>query len=347
MNKSHKLGVAVWLAGMMVFAPTAGAAKFTMKISHSAAPGDPRDQGAKKVAEILNNSDTCDIKVQVYPSDQLGGSETIWEQVQLGGIEVMIAPAANLVPYEPLMGILDLPYFWPADPEKLLKVYQGDAMQELLKFPEAHGFVVPGVWHTGYKNWTSNKELRKPEDFKGLIVRVMPSKILHKQNEQLGMQNVSMNFGDTYSALQSGTIGGQDNPIPLIYNMKFHEVQDYITMTNHGILDQVFAISKVFWDKLPETCHDEIRAAVAQGGEVTYETNEKLIVEDKEKITATGTTIVELSPDEISAIRDVLQPAVKNYYVELVGSQGQELIDKFEKEFETLGAEPVATEPSS
>src|SRR5690554_4051524 len=124
MSKSRKMSLAVFIAGALVFAPAAGAAQFTMKISHSAAPGDPRDQGAKKVAEILNNSETCDIRVQVFPSDQLGGSETIWEQVQLGGVEVMLAPAANLVPYEPIMGILDLPYFWPAEPEQLLKIYQ-------------------------------------------------------------------------------------------------------------------------------------------------------------------------------------------------------------------------------
>lgn len=331
------LGLATCLAGAVAFAPAAHAAEFTMKISHSAAPGDPRDQGAQKVAELLNNSKTCDIKVQVFPSDQLGGSETIWEQVQLGGVEVMIAPAANLVPYEPLMGILDLPYFWPASPEQLLEVYQSEAMDDLLKLPEAHGFIVPGVWHTGYKNWTSNKALHTPEDFKGLIVRVMPSKILHKQNELLGMQNVSMNFGDTYSALQSGTIGGQDNPIPLIYNMKFHEVQKYITMTNHGILDQVFAISKIFWDKLPEACHTEIRDAISEGGKVTYAANEKLITEDLEKIKASGTTIVELGPEEIAAIKNVLEPAVRDYYVELVGPKGQELVDGFEAEFKKMG----------
>src|SRR5690606_1965237 len=141
------------------------------------------------------------------------------------------------------------------------------------------------------------------EDFKGMIVRVMPSKVLHKQNETLGMQNVSMNFGDTYSALQSGTIDGQDNPIPLIYNMKFYEVQDYITMTRHGILDQVFAVSKKFWDKLTEACHSEINAAVAEGGRVTYEADKKLTEETAAKIKASGTKIVELTPEEIEAIK--------------------------------------------
>lgn len=331
-----KVGIATALTSAFAIAPLAHSAEFTMKITHSAAPGDPRDQGANKVADILNSSKTCDIKVQVYPSDQLGGSETIWEQVQIGGIEVMLAPAANLVPYEPLMGILDLPYFWPSDPEKLLEVYQSDAMDNLLKLPEAHGFVVPGVWHTGYKNWTANKPLRTPDDFKGLIVRVMPSKILHKQNETLGMQNVAMNFGDTYSSLQSGTIGGQDNPIPLIYNMKFHEVQKYVTMTNHGILDQVFAISKVFWDRLPDNCHAEIREAVHEGSKVAYVANEELIVEDLEKIRESGTTIVDLTDEEISAIKDVLEPAVKDYYVELVGQQGAELVEEFEGVFKRL-----------
>lgn len=337
MSKFIETGLATCLVGMLALAPSANAAEFTMRISHSATPGDPRDQGAQVVADTLNKSETCDINVQVFPSDQLGGSESIWEQVQLGGVEVMIAPAANLVPYEPLIGLLDLPYFWPSDSHELMKIYQSDAMAELLKEPEKHGFIVPGVWHTGYKNWTSNKELRTPADFDGLIVRVMPSKVLHKQNELLGMQNVSMNFGDTYSALQSGTIGGQDNPIPTIYNMKFYEVQKYITMTKHGILDQVFAISKVFWDKLPETCHSEIREAVAEGGQVTFEANERLIQEDLVKIKEAGTNIVDLTPEEVSAIKDVLEPAVKDYYVDMVGPKGQELVDKFKAEFEKMG----------
>jgi len=339
MKNNHRISLAGFAIAALCAASCASAAGFTMKIAHSAAPGDPRDLGAHKVADILNEKNSCDLKVQVYPSDQLGGSNSMLEQVQIGGVEVMIAPAANLVVYQPLMGILDLPYFWPADPHVLNKVYGGEAMSNLLKTTEKAGFVSVGVWHTGYKDWTSNVPLLDVKDYKGKIVRVMPSKVLYKQNELLGMQNVSMDFGDTYSALQTGTIHAQDNPIPLIYNMKFYEVQKYVNLTDHGILDQVFIISKRWWDKVPADCQSEIRDAVAKGGEVTFEANERLIQEDLKKIRDSGTQVLKPSPEQLSALRNVLEPAVKNYYVELAGGEAQNLVDQFEAEFKRLGVE--------
>lgn len=307
----------------------------TMKISHSAAPGDPRDLGAHKVADILNAKNSCDLKVQVYPSDQLGGSNSIFQQVQLGGVEVMIAPAANLVAYQPLMGIMDLPYFWPRDPEVLNKVYQSKTMADLLEKTTSAGFIAAGVWHTGYKDWTSNKPLLNPSDFKGVVARVMPSKVLYKQNELLGIQNVSMDFGDTYTALQTGTIGAQDNPIPLIYNMKFYEVQKYINLTEHGILDQVFVISKKFWDKLPEACHTEIRSAVNEGGKITYAANEALIKTDLKKMVDKGTIVNTPTPEQIATLEKVLEPATKEYFIQLAGPEAAKLVAEFEKTFQS------------
>lgn len=271
----------LFLAASVAWLPSASAAGFTMKLAHSAAPGESRDVGAHKMADLLNGHNSCGLKVQVYPSSQLGGSNDMIQLLQLGSVEATLLPASFLVGFQPLLGLLDLPYYLPDDPQKLLKVHHSQAMKDLLATTTSKGIVSLGIWHTGYKEWTGPRPMVKPEDFKGLTARVMPSQVLVEQNRLLGLQNVSMNFGETYSALQNGTIQAQDNPITLIYAMKFYEVQKYMTTKVHeqfGKLDILVNNAGIFprvalmemresdWDSvldinLKGTCFTTIAAA--------------------------------------------------------------------------------------
>lgn len=318
------------LAASLACMGTASAAQYTLKIAHSAAPGESRDVGAHKVADILNASKTCDIKVQVYPSSQLGGSNDMIQLLQLGSVESTLLPASFLVGFQPLLGILDLPYYLPGDPQKLLQVHQSDAMGQLLDTTTDKGVVSLNVWHTGYKEWTGPHPMVKPEDYKGVVARVMPSQILVEQNRLLGIQNVSMNFGETYSALQNGAIQAQDNPITLIDAMKFYEVQKYLTMTDHGTLDQIFMFSKAWWDKLPENCQDEIRAAADEGAKASFEQTYIDIDKALKTIEASGTTVVQMTDEEKAVLADVTRPT-RDFYVKMTGDEGKKLMDAFDK----------------
>jgi len=329
--KTQMTGLKILVAALSIaWLPSASAAGFTMKIAHSAAPGESRDVGAHKVADLLNGKNSCDLKVQVYPSSQLGGSNDMIQLLQLGSVEATLLPASFLVGFQPLLGLMDLPYYLPSDPQKLLQVHHSDAMKDLLETTTSKGIVSLGIWHTGYKEWTGPHPMAAPKDYKGLTARVMPSQVLVEQNRLLGLQNVSMNFGETYSALQNGTIQAQDNPITLIHAMKFYEVQKYMTLTNHGTLDQVFMVSKKWWDQLPPSCRQEVQAAVEEGSKVSFDKTYEDIETSMKAFDKAGMKVAKLTDDQKKVLAETLRPT-RDFYVKLTNKEGQKYLDKFDE----------------
>lgn len=319
-------------AATMALTPVAHAADYTMKIAHVVPPGDPRDIGANKVAELLEADDRCSIDVTVYPSAQLGGTTDLIEGMQIGSVEAVLLPASFMVGFEPKIGIFDFPYFWPTDVQKLLEVHEGPAMQELLATTEDQGVVSLDVWHTGYKQWTANKPLKAPGDFAGLKARVMPSPVLVEQQKLLGLTPVNMPFPETYSALQNRTIDAQENPLVTSHVMKFHEVQNNVTISNHGNLDQLFMVSKAWWDGLTPECQTAVREAVDTAGDLVVQKTEEMSKQALDAFRERGLTITELSDAEFEALRQATLPGVEEFYVQQTGEEGQAIVDSFKVE---------------
>lgn len=316
----------------LIATPAAQAAKYTMKIGHALPPGDPRDLGARKVAEVLAKDPRCDVKATVYPSGQLGGTTDVIEAAQIGSVEMAIMPASFLVGFQPLMGIFDFPFFWPSDVDQLLKIHKGSAMQKLLATTDEKGIKSIAVWHTGYKQWTANKPLVAAGAFEGLTARVMPSKVLAKQDRLLGMTPVTMPFAETYSALQNKAIDAQENPITTSYMMKFHEVQRYMTITSHGTLDQVIMLSKTWWDSLPPSCQAAVRNAVEEGGKVCVEATYRLVDKALDAFSKSGMQVVNVPKADIEAMQQKVLPGIEKFYVEQNGERGREILQAFKKE---------------
>lgn len=319
------------LAGLVMNAPGASAQQ-VLKIAHILPVGDPRDLGARKLEELVEANPACDIDVQVYPSGQLGMFKDINEGVQFGSIEMSVMPASYIVGTEPLFGVFDLPFFWPADTDELLALHQGEAMDKLGASLEKHNMVLLDVWHTGYKQWTGNRPLNTLDQYEGLVSRVMPSPVLAEQQKALGLTPVTMPFPETYSALQSGAVDAQENPNPTSWNMKFHEVQSHLTMTNHGNLDQVILVNKPWWDSLNEDCRTAINEAMPAANEVTLTETQKQETEAMADFEAEGLTIVKVSDEERAALRDAILPTVRAFYIETTGSEGEAIVEAFEAE---------------
>lgn len=311
---------------------TAIAADHTMKIAHVVPQGDPRDLGARRVGELLKADDRCDIDVTVYPSGQLGGTADLIEGMQIGSIESVILPAAFMVGFEPKIGIFDFSFFWPTDEAKLLKIQQGPAMQKLLKTTEDQGVVSLAVWFNGYKVWIANRPMKTIDDFKGMKVRVMPSEILVAEKKLLGMTPTSMPFTETYSALQNGTIDGQDNPIVVNYVMKFQEVTKYMSVTNHGNLDQLVMFSKSWWDRLPDGCHAAITDAVHGATDLVVDKINEMTATGMEAFKKAGVEIYDMPEAELVKLRDASLPGVEKVYVEKNGEEGRAILEAFKKE---------------
>lgn len=307
--------------------PAPSGDKITMKISHVSSPGSARDLGCQKLKEVVEEMTGGRVEAQIYPSSQLGGQRDQVEGAQFGTIECVVVPTAYLGGTSPMMTLLDTPYLLPEDPEQLYQLYQSDAVKTLRDTTTEKGILTMAIWQTGYKEWSANKPLTNPSDMKGLKVRVMNSPILFKQAEVLGATGITMDFGETYGALQNKALDGQENPIDTIYDMKFHEVQTDITMTNHSGLDQVVLINKAWYDSLDADIQAAITEGVKQGGRVCLEETLALAEKDTKLIEETGkTTIHNLNDEQKAAWRKAMIP-VQEFARSSQGPEGEKIYD--------------------
>ncbi|QOY35313.1 TRAP transporter substrate-binding protein [Anaerobacillus isosaccharinicus] len=309
--------------------------EIVIKLSHVSSPGSARDLGAHKVKEIVEAETEGRVKVDVYPSSQLGGQRDQVEGVQSGNIEMVVVPTAYLGGTQPLITLLDTPFFLPPDLDDLKELYSSDAIRALLDTTEEVGIKTLSIWHTGYMQYSANRPILKPDDLKGLKVRVMASPILFEQAKTFGADGITMDFSETYSALQSRAIDGQENPIDTIFDMKFHEVQSDISLTTHGTLDQLFLVNQKWFESLDADIQAAIIKGVEEGQKVTVDSTYEAIERAKGIILSEGVNIHEVTPEQRTVFEEDAKPIIefaRNHF----GEQGKKLFNDIEAEIKRI-----------
>ena len=224
--------------------------------------------------------------------------------------------------------MFDLPYILP-DLKTLRKVTDGPLGAKLLKLLEPKGMTGLAYWDNGFKQMSANKKLIAPEDYKGLKFRIQSSKVLEAQFRALGAIPQVMAFSEVYQALQTGVVDGQENTWSNIYTQKMHEVQKYMTKTNHGYIGYVVVVNKKFWDGLPADIRAQLEKAMKEATAFGNSQSAKENDEALESIKKTGKSeIITLTPDQDAAMRKALEPV----YKDVASRVGQPLIDEFLKE---------------
>lgn len=307
--------------------------EITIRVAHSSAPDSARDLGAKKFKEVIEAETNGQVTVEIYPSSQMGSPTEQVQAVQLGNLEMSIVPTAFMGGFEPLITLTDIPFLFPNDKDKLLELQQSDAMRQLLDKTDGVGIKTLGIWHTGYKQFTGPKPLNTVESFKGLKFRAMPSPVIFEQFRTLSSSPTDIPFAETYNALQTGTIDAQENPLDTSFDMKFHEVQDYTTITDHGVLDQLIIINKDFYDGLDQSVKDAMDNAFIAGRDVTVEKTYENIERVRQIMEDSGMEFVEVTEQERAAFVEEMQ-AVKEFYVNEFGDEGKQLLEAIEAELE-------------
>ncbi len=304
----------------------------SMRIAHGAPPSDPRHLGALEIKKIVEAGSKGKIKVDVFPAGQLGEDRDLIEAAQGGGVQIAILPTAFMGGFQPLMTLLDIPYLFPQDPSLARKVIDGPAGDALLKTLDSVRIVGLDFWESAYKHFSANKPLRTLADFKGLKFRVMPSDMLITMIKSFGGSAITFPYSEVYTGLQTGAIDGQEASLTSIYNMKFHEVQKFITRTYHIKSEFLIMGSKIWFDGLNEETQKLVRKGVAEGAKI----NAAAKKEEEEKavtsIQKAGTKILDLTPEEIQKFREATHPSCLNVYLKKNGERGQKFAELFKLE---------------
>ena len=252
--------------------------------------------------------------LELFPNGQLGGDRQLIESVQMGTLEMCNAVAASFSASAPAAGVFDLPFLFASD-EEAYKVLDGEVGQAILEKinEQANGYRVMTFGVSGLRHITNNvRPIHTPDDLKGLKIRTMENQVHLDAFKLLGANPTPMSIGEVFTALQQGTVDGQENPIGNIYGYKFNEVQKYLSMTAHVYQPQFDVISTKFWDSLP----DDLKTILEEGEvlrrgkqrEYAKEYEENALEEIKKT-----TEVNELTAEEMQLFRDACAPIYDKY----------------------------------
>ncbi|USG64516.1 TRAP transporter substrate-binding protein [Brevibacillus ruminantium] len=294
-----------------------------IKFSHVTTADSPKGKAATKFADMMAEKTGGKVKVEVYPSSQLYGDKDEMEALQAGNVQIIAPSATKLVGFNPAFQIVDMPFLFK-NHDSVLKFWDGDLGKKLLGSLDSKNMLGLAMWENGFKVFTANKPLTKPEDFKGLKFRTQAGKVLEAQFKALGSGAATIPFGETYTALQQGTVDGQENTWNNIDTQKYEEVQKHLIISNHGRLDYIVLTNKKWYSGLPEDIRKAFDESMTEATKYERELAVELDKESENKLKSSGKMqVVELSEADREAFVKVMEPV----YSEFSETVGKEFID--------------------
>ena len=251
LTKSHYLGI---LAGLSLIGAASAQQPIVMRWGDVVAGGHPQVMMIERVAADVKAKTNGRIDIQGFPNGQMGGSRDMIESVSNGTQQLVTEGAANFGAWIPSISVTEAPFIWK-NPAHLINALNGPLLEkyneQLIK---ARGMRILGAVYYGTRHLTtSNREVKTVEDAKGLKVRVPENDVFKAMAESWGAKPTPMNFNELYLALKTGTVDGQENPLPTIKSGKFHEVQKFIILTGHIMTPRLVVVNEAFWQKIPAT----------------------------------------------------------------------------------------------
>jgi len=300
-----------------------------IKFSHVVAADTAKGKAAEFFKKVAEQKTGGAVHVDVYHNSTLYKDKEELEALQMGAVQ-MLAPTPGK--FGPLgvkeFEALDLPFLFDNFDEEL-RVTKGPIGQQLLKKLEPRGVLGLAFWNNGFKQLTSNRPIRKVEDFKGQKLRIVSSKVVEAQMRSVNALSQVMAFGDLYTALQTGVVDGQENPANVIYPSKLYEVQKYMTLSDHSYHGYVIVTNPKFWAGLPPKVRGELEAALAETTDFFHAATAKENQDGIDAIRKSGKTqLITLTPEE----RKSWKKAMAKAHDDMADRIGRPFLDALHKE---------------
>ncbi len=302
--------------------------KISIKMSVTTpSESSPWNIGAKKWAELVKERTNGRVEITTFPNEQLssGNQQKGIEQVAAGVTGASLHSTIIYSVIEPKLAVVSMPWIMPnnAAVDKAMKGAPGEKVKDLIR---AKGIEPLAFGENGFRHWTNSKRpLATPDDMKGLKIRVPGMKMYISLFKAMGADPTSMSFSEVFTALQQGTVDGQENPISVIYTTKLNEVQKYMTICNYSYDPIVLGVNKKLWDSIDK----DTQAIMKKAAEEAMALNIKLTREDEAKqldeMKKKGLQVNVLTPEQIK----VFQASVTSVYKEQEPIIGKELLDLF------------------
>ena len=315
--------LAVTAVSTMLAVGSALAAPITIKFSHVVAENTPKGQMANKFKDLVAERLDGKVVVEVFPNSQLFGDNKVLEAMLLGDVQIGAPSLSKFSRYTKSLQLFDLPFLFK-DMAAVEKFQKGPKGQEMLMSMEKKGISGLGYLHNGLKQLSASKPLKVPADADGLKFRIQASDVLAAQFEALGAVPLKKPFSEVFTLLQTKAIDGQENTWSNIYSKKFFEVQDYITESNHGLIDYLVVTSTEFWKGLPDDVRAEVKKALDEALEFGNQVAAEKATADRQKVVdSKRSEIITLNDAERAQWVEAMKPVWGKFEEEI----GKDLID--------------------
>jgi tripartite ATP-independent transporter DctP family solute receptor len=334
-----KLAIAAALAvlGATASLPASAQGGFNeraIRLSNGLATDHPIGMGERVFAKCLDEKSGGKMKLNLFFSSALGDDLQATNALRSGTLEMVAPSSSPLVGIVPALGVFDLPFLF-ANEKEADAVVDGDFGKFINEKLAAVGLVNLSFWENGFRNLSNSKHpVTKWEDFSGLKVRVMQNNIFLDTFKTLGANATPMAFGEVFSALETKTIDGQENPYVTIDTSKFFEVQKYISGTNHAYTPFLMLFSKKIWDTYTPDEQAALRECAAVGGKEERRLNRELNAKSLEKMQKAGLQISTISPAEQARMREKVLPV----YERSKATIGADVVERVQNTLKELRA---------
>jgi len=297
-------------------------AQETLKMNISIAQNSHYGVAIDVFAKELEKRTSGRFKVQNFYSGALGAERESIEGVQLGTMDLTMTSTGPVPNFVPEVAILDIPFLFK-DYAQARSVLDGPVGQEMLNKFDAKGLKALAWGENGFRHMTNNKRpINVPDDLKGLKMRTMENPIHIQAYKQFGILPTPMAFTEVFTALQQGTVDGQENPLSVISAGKLGQVQKHVSLTGHVYSPALILMSKARWDKLSA----EDKQAFLDSAKEAVKANRARIDEDEKRV------VGELKSQGVTVVENVdkakFQAALAPTFAEFGKKFGQENIDK-------------------
>ncbi|KPQ20768.1 MULTISPECIES: TRAP transporter substrate-binding protein [unclassified Halomonas] len=283
----------------------------TLRLAHVVNEQDGFHIAATKFEELVEERTDGKVDIEIHPNASLGDERTLLEGMQIGTVDMGVitnGPVANFVEE---MAVFELPFLFPS-PEAAYEVLDGPIGQELLdKLSEVN---LKGLAYAerGFRNLTnSERAVNTPDDLDGLRIRVMENPVYTDTFRELGANAIPMAWTEALTAMQQGTIDGQENPVNVIHSFNLDETQNYMTLSRHTYAPAIFVMGASVWNQLPEDAQTILEEAAQEAAEHERQVNAEMEAEQLAELREAGMEIND-SPD-IEAFQDAVQPVYDEY----------------------------------
>ncbi len=304
----------------VVSACSSGSKEITLKYGHTNTPESIAGKQADLFAELVEKKTEGRVKIEVYPSGQLGNLAELSEGVKLGTIDMVHNTMAAIGSiYDPISA-LDTPYLYK-DPQHMYKVTDSESpvIKKLNEgFIKETGVRMLYTFYLGTRHLTSNNEAKNPSDMSGQKIRALPFPMYIGAVEGMGAQAIPVEFSELPTALATGVVNGQENPLDIVVSQKFYDMQKYLMLTGHIIGANGVIINDKVWNKISENDRAKILEAAKETRDTAMQWN--LDIESQALVTLKEKGMTIIGPEQ-GLDNEAFKQSIQKEIVKQVGNK--------------------------